>query len=401
MHTSIQFDPYVGKRNCRICRGKLYEFLKYEGVPRRVQHLNATDVHDDRNPLLIAECEECNTVQTMNDPPSYWKHGNRRSGGISAKMMEYRKRQFTKIFGKDIEKRAFVEYGETTHLGPHLSILRKMGVKERVKGMPPQEITGALTYSPGPTFSPSWPHHHYDAALCLSYLEHVPDPKALLQNMKKALKPGGIALIEVPNFEMMKKEGMWAEFMKDHVFYFTQETIHALVKSVGFVIKSCNETWDDYIITIEAYKRPLHTNYLEIDKFDIGKEKLLRSIEGKLELYQDVAIWGASHQAMMIVSQLSKKMQEHVKCVVDDNEEKQGNLSPGTNIPIVSRKTYKTMITSAIIVIAGSYSSEIVNSIIQGEGYGECGFEMLAKLFTIEDNEVKEVEIWNDKGTGI
>ena len=38
----------------------------------------------------------------------------------------------------------------------------------------------------------------FDAIICLSVLEHLPDPAAAVGSMRRALKPGGSALIGVP-----------------------------------------------------------------------------------------------------------------------------------------------------------------------------------------------------------
>ena len=43
-------------------------------------------------------------------------------------------------------------------------------------------------------------NEEFDVVLCVSVLEHVFDFKAALVNIRKALKPGGIAIISVPGF---------------------------------------------------------------------------------------------------------------------------------------------------------------------------------------------------------
>ena len=83
------------------------------------------------------------------------------------------------------------------------------------------------------------------------------------------------------------------------------------------------------------------------------------SINSYVAKYKDVAVWGAGHQAFAILS--LAKLSEKIKYIVDSADFKQGKLSPATHIPIVSPEYFRNNPTSAIIIMAGSYSSEIVD----------------------------------------
>ena len=44
-----------------------------------------------------------------------------------------------------------------------------------------------------------WPDAHFDAAVCLDVLEHVPDPAAAVAELARVLRPGGVAVVSVPH----------------------------------------------------------------------------------------------------------------------------------------------------------------------------------------------------------
>jgi hypothetical protein len=74
-----------------------------------------------------------------------------------------------------------------------------------------------------------------------------------------------------------------------------------------------------------------------------------------------VAIWGAGHQALAIMS--LAELKDNIKYVVDSAPFKQDRYTPATHIPIVSPNALSIDPVDGIIVMAASYSDEIVNII--------------------------------------
>ena len=87
-------------------------------------------------------------------------------------------------------------------------------------------------------------------------------------------------------------------------------------------------------------------------------EKYLRNFKEKR-----VAIWGAGHQALAIISLLD--LTERIKYVVDSAVFKQGKYTPVTHIPIVCPDTLISDSVDAVIVMAASYSDEVTRIIRQ------------------------------------
>lgn len=74
------------------------------------------------------------------------------------------------------------------------------------------------------------PADTFDIVVCLELIEHVLDPDALLRNIVRILKPGGVALISTPNAP--HGEGVDGQ---EHRRGYGPETLDAALKAVGLV----------------------------------------------------------------------------------------------------------------------------------------------------------------------
>lgn len=79
-----------------------------------------------------------------------------------------------------------------------------------------------------------------DYAILQSFLEHESQPLALLQRLKKALRPAGAIVVKVPNFACWNRHlrgKRWCGFrFPDHVNYFTPRTLILLAESAGLKV---------------------------------------------------------------------------------------------------------------------------------------------------------------------
>lgn len=71
-----------------------------------------------------------------------------------------------------------------------------------------------------------------------SYLEHEARPREALEAARRAVRPDGIVLVKVPNYNCWNRAILgknWTGFRHpDHVQYFTPETLSFLAKETGF-----------------------------------------------------------------------------------------------------------------------------------------------------------------------
>ena len=81
----------------------------------------------------------------------------------------------------------------------------------------------------------------FDGIVMRSYLEHETNPAKVLRVSARILRPGGVLIIKVPNYDcwnrrLVRRE-KWCGFRyPDHVNYFTPRSLVGLVQAHGFEI---------------------------------------------------------------------------------------------------------------------------------------------------------------------
>ncbi|MDQ3032960.1 MAG: class I SAM-dependent methyltransferase [Myxococcota bacterium] len=80
----------------------------------------------------------------------------------------------------------------------------------------------------------------FDAATLMEVLEHVTSPRAVLDGIVRALRPGGVLLIEVPDASALDGPPSTFDEMRvvhplEHVNAFTPKTLEAIARAAGLV----------------------------------------------------------------------------------------------------------------------------------------------------------------------
>jgi len=360
-------NDFIPTNTCRVCGQKFFEepLLKYNNMPKAAQFMpDAKSLKNETGvDLEVCQCSGCGLVQLSNSPVPYYREVIRASA-VSEEMKIFRQKQFSDFVQKySLKNKKIVEIG--CGRGEFLSIMQEFAIQSFGLEFSEHSVSDCkkmgLKVSPGFVETDDYKINDgpFDAFFILNFLEHLPEPNATLRGIYNNLNNEGIGLIEVPNFDMILQKKLFSEFISDHLFYFTEETLKFTLELNGFEIIDCKIQWYDYIISAAVRKK----KKTDLSDFQNDRLKLKEEIENYLSNFKNkkVAVWGASHQALAILSLLD--LSGRIEYIIDSAKFKQGKYTPATHIPIVAPDKLNSNPVDAVIVMAAGYSDEVAKII--------------------------------------
>ena len=319
---------------------------------------------DSGEDLEVYQCKWCNLIQLNCAPVSYYREVIRASA-FSEEMGIFREKQFTdfveshQLSGKDI-----LEIG--CGRGEYMSLMNRCDIgvygieysHESIEACRRANLKVNRCYIETAKQDLGF-DKKFDAFFILNFLEHLPNINEVLRGITNNLKEGAVGLVEVPNFDMILRNNLFSEFISDHLYYFTKETLRMTLERNGFEVIECKEIWYDYIISAIVKRR----TKTDISHFKNHQKMITKEIKDYILRHgsQNVAIYGAGHQALAIIALTNIK--NDIKYIIDDATFKQDKYTPATHIPIVSSEKLLTDPVSGVLVMAASYSDEVAKKI--------------------------------------
>lgn len=312
--------------------------------------------------LHLHECDGCGLVQIPGPPVPYYREVIR-AAAFSADMRAFRAAQLAAWVDEHaLQGKRIVEVG--CGKGEYLQLLADCGAQ--ATGLEYGEASVTHCRAAGLNVLRGFPHARqawsvpaFDGFMTLNFMEHWPKPVDTLRAIGRHLAPGGIGLVEVPNFDMVLKEGLYSEFISDHLSYFTRETFAFALRHAGFEVLEINSVWHDYILSAAVRKRR-PTDLAALQNHGSVVTKSLREFVARFAP-RSVAVWGAGHQALAMLALAD--LGTDIRYVVDSAPFKQGKFTPATHIPIVAPEHLAADPVQAIIVMAAAYSDEVARLI--------------------------------------
>jgi SAM-dependent methyltransferase len=349
------------KKKCKFCNNFLFNksLIEFKDAPNSAQNFSFKKKFKSSIRLQLYQCSGCGLVQVTNKPVAYYKSVIR-AVGISKSMMKFRKKQFSKFLNKyKLKNKNLIEIGCGT--GDYLNIFSKMnknsfgieGSNKNYKICKNKKLKVFKGFVNGQNYKIF--NKKFDAFFIFSYFEHIPNLNDFIKGIHNNLKEDAVGIIEVPNFEMILKKKLYTEFIIDHLYYFTKKTLKLVLECNGFEIIESSEIWNKYILSVIVRKR----KPIQIKDFNALNKRLKIQLSKFIKKYpsKKVAVWGAGHQALTVISltNISKK----IKYIIDSAKFKQNKFAPGLNLKIVSPNFFRKDKIEAVIVMAAGFSNEV------------------------------------------
>ena len=353
--------------SCRLCHQPLFPepLLVQENMPAAAQGFPSRESlsQDKGVTLALYQCTGCGVIQLTSPPVPYWRDVIR-SAGISREMRDFRLEQFREWIEKEgLLGAKVVEIG--CGRGEYLSLLAELGVNAfgvehnqdsvaacRERGLQVQQgfVADERTIVPeGP----------FDGFVILNFLEHIPSAHLTLRGIAANLRDRAVGIVEVPAFEAILQAGLFAEFIPDHCYYFTRQTLTCLLEMNGFEVIECRLSWHGYVLSAKVRKR----RRLDLSPLHNTENKVKNSFDSFLNRFPTgaVAVWGAGHQALALICLMG--IESRIAAVIDSATFKQGRYTPVSHLPIVAPEWLDEGKVEAIIVLAASYADEVAGLI--------------------------------------
>ena len=355
-------------KRCIACGAPLWEtpLLTLDNMPASAQHMPGADSVDKDQGLTLdlCQCTGCGLVQFDCEPVDYYRDVIR-AGGFSKTMVELRRYQYRHLIDTyGLEGKRFIEVG--CGQGEFLKVLSEFPVEAFGIGHDAKLVEAAraqgLAVSQGFTESEDtvFPGGLYDVFLSFNFLEHQPNPNTMLQAIYRNLEDDGMGLITVPSFEYIMDHDSYYELIRDHIAYYTFDTLLPLLERNGFQVLECEVVNRDTLSVIVKKRPQMETENL-LDAY-VGLRREMESYTKYLKAWnKKAALWGASHQGFTLAA--TTRLGEYASYIIDSAPFKQGKYAPASHLPIVGPDHFKEQPVDAIIITAPGYTDEIASII--------------------------------------
>ena len=176
---------------------------------------------------------------------------------LFVKQDAFRIRTFTSAL-KHLRKKRFFRFSKETKAldigcagGAFLRAAKNLGIS--AVGVEPSKWLGeyarsqhGLDVRTGVLKDQSFPEKSFDLITLWDVIEHVPDPSAELLLISKLLKPGGLLVVNYPDFGSLPARVLgrkWPFLLSVHLVYYTRRTIRKQLRKAGFRIIDIRPHW--------------------------------------------------------------------------------------------------------------------------------------------------------------
>lgn len=387
-------------KHCIACGHSLPETALFtlKQAPASAQDIpDRETVEEDQGvDLPLYQCSCCGLVQFDCQPVSYYRDVIR-AGGYSTTMTELRRNQYRHLIDTwHLDGKKFIEVG--CGRGEFLKVLTEFpveayGMEHREELVEEAVKSGLSVWREFPeTADQQFENGPFDVFLSFNFLEHQPEPGVMLEAIYHNLSEDGMGLVTVPALEYILEQGSYYELIRDHLAYYSFETLRALLEKYGFAVLE-EEMINRDTISMVVKKKPRWSFESSAQRKDEATEENSEnpsnpdwnsgaatvSVEPLTDGYRIVmdeatklmerlhqedktfALWGASHQGFTLAA--TTPLGSRAEYMIDSAPFKQGKFAPASHLPIVAPDEFFANPVDVVLIAAPGYTDEIAGII--------------------------------------
>ena len=362
-------------RQCCLCKGRSLSLLfNLNDLP--ISHFlrKKRDDPDPRFSVGFECCQDCGLLQIVDPIPADLIYGEADTYTTGFQQPRHLEDLITTTVARQDPGRA-IDIG--CNDGSLLEALSRAGYA-KVVGVEPNPVAASIARKKGHQVYTSYLTEElasqivadcgaFDTVYLRHVVEHVSDLEAFFGALRSLLRPDGLLVLELPDVEEGFALGSPAILWEEHVSYFTQALAEYMLERFGFQISDRRRyVFGGGSLAFVAQKKavpasctirrpdPSATTEL-LRGFVAGMERQKGEIKSVVSLARSsgykVLIYGAAPRSCLLVS--VSGIAEMIDFVVDDRQDIQHRLMPGTDRFVGSLADVAKMAGSKLLCLLG------------------------------------------------
>ena len=209
---------------------------------------------------------------------------------------------------------------------------------------------------------------------------HVDDLDDFLRGVKWFLHDNGVFVVEVPYLKHLIQKNEFDTIYHEHLSYFLLKPLVKLFERHGLPIFRVEEypIHGGSIRIYASLNRPVESSVTDmlrdeelaglynIKTYEEFNRMVMHLTEGfctMMEMFyyecKKVVAYGASAKGISLLNYCGIK-NHMITCIIDDTPDKQGKLTPGSLIPIVSYPYFEAVKPDVIVLLAWNFAEELM-----------------------------------------
>ena len=209
----------------------------------------------------------------------------------------------------------------------------------------------------------------------------IDDPNGFCKDISSLLEKDGIWILEMSYFPMLLSNLTYDQICHEHVTYYTLSVFKKIVeknglKIIDFSFNVINGGSIEIICAkknskVKVQKNKIYNQLLiekkisakDYKKFNLRVDNIKKTtnllLENIFKAKQKIIGYGASTKGNIVLNHCNIKSKQ-IKYICDENPEKYGRYTPGTNIKIISKKNMRNIKPDYLLVLIWSFKTEVI-----------------------------------------